>query len=344
MTFLDYFLTLLDMQLIRGSSLTGFTALVTAYGGDPAVVLKLANLDPEGIGQRGRYVSLRNAVAAVEVAATVLNVADFGRQLATRQSIDILGPVGVAARTAATVSDGFAILDTYMSAYSPGISARISNHPDPDLVRFEYDFLLNPRPPQAQAVELALGVTLRVLHLFLGTTYRPVAVRLPHTPLSPKNDYRRYFGCPPHFNEPTAGFTMRAADLHQALNHDPSTHQRALSYLSTALGHSTRGIADIVRSVIRQLLPTGNMTVELAARQFGLHPKTLQRRLSAEHTTFAELVDQTRREIAHRLLVETDLSLRQICHQLGYAEQSVLTRSCKRWFDTTPTNYRGINR
>lgn len=197
------------MQLIRGSSLTGFTALVTSFGGDPAVVLTLANLDPEDVGQRGRYVPLRNAVAAVEVAATVLNVADFGRQLATRQSIDILGPVGVAARTAATVSDGFAILDTYMSAYSPGIFARISDHPDPDLVRFEYDFLLNPRPPQAQAVELALGVTLRVLHLFLGSNYRPIAVHLPHMPLASKTDYRRYFGCPPLFNEPTAGFTRQ---------------------------------------------------------------------------------------------------------------------------------------
>lgn len=340
MTFRDYFLTLLDMQLIRGSSLTGFTALVTAYGGEPAVVLKLANLDLEDIGQRGRYVSLRNAVAAVEDAATVLNVADFGRQLATRQSIDILGPVGVAARTAATVSDGFAILDTYMSAYSPGISARISNHPDPDLMRFEYDFLLNPRPPQAQAIELALGVTLRVLHLFLGTTYRPIAVHLPHPPLSSKTDYRRYFGCAPHFNEQLAGFTMRVADLHQPLNRDPLAHQRALSYLSTTLSHSTRGLADIVRSVIRQLLATGHMNSELAARQFGLHPKTLQRRLAAEHTTFAELVDQTRREIAQRLLLDTDLSLREICHQLGYAEQSVLTRSCKRWFDATPSTYR----
>jgi AraC-like DNA-binding protein len=71
--------------------------------------------------------------------------------------------------------------------------------------------------------------------------------------------------------------------------------------------------------------------------------KTLQRRLAANGTTFAELVDQTRRDTAHRLLLDTDMSLNQLCRQLGYAEQSVLTRSCKRWFNTTPTAYRNTD-
>ncbi len=340
MTYLDIFLTVMDMLLIRGSCLTGFSPLVTAHGGDPEAILELANIDPDDVGQRDRFIPLRNAIAAMEDAAVVLNVADIGRQLALRQSIDILGPVGVAARTASTVADAFAIVDTYMDTYSPGIKTRISAHPDPALGRFEFDFLLNPPPPQAQAIELALGVTLRVLHLYLGTTYRPVAVHLPHPALSTTSDYRRYFGCPPQFNQPIAGFSVRATDLQRPLSHDVLAHQLALNYLSTTKGQHTRGLADTLRSVIRQLLPTGNLTAEVAARQFGLHPKTLRRRLADEGTTFAELLDQARRDIAHRLLLNTDLSLNQICRHLGYAEQSVLTRSCKRWFNSTPTAYR----
>ncbi len=332
------------MQLIRGSSLTGFVQLLADHGGDPASVLEVADLDPDDIGQRDRFISLRSAIAAVEDAATVLNVPDFGRQLAIRQNIDILGPVGVAARTAATVGDAFAILDTYMGAYSPGIASRIGAHPDATLARFEFDFLLTPAPPQAQAVELALGVTLRVLQLFLGTTYRPIAVHLPHSALGTRTDYRRYFGCPSHFNEPVAGFTLRCTDLRRPMSHDSLAHQLALRYLSATLSHRSRGLSGTVRSVIRQLLPTGNLTADLTARQFGLHPKTMQRRLAGEHTTFAELVDQTRREIVERLLLDTDLTLHQICHHVGYAEQSVLTRSCRRWFATTPSNYRRSRR
>ena len=334
------FLIVVDMHLIRGSSLVGFSGLAAAHGGDPIALLELVNIDPADVGQRDRYIPLRNAITAVESAAAVLGVDDFGRRLAMRQSIDILGPVGVAARTAATVAEAFTILDTYMSAYSPGITAHINSHTDDTLCRFEFDFLLHPTPPQAQAVELALGVTLRVLHLFLGTTYRPVSVHLPHPALGTKADYRRYFGCPPHFNEPIAGFTLRAADLQRPLNHDPLAHQLALHYLSSTRNEHARGFADTVRSVIRQLLPTGELTAELVARQFGFLPKTLQRRLVAEGITFGTMVDQTRRELANRLLLDTDLPLVQLCRQLGYAEQSVLTRVCKRWFGMTPTDYR----
>ena len=334
----------MDMQLIQGSSLVGFDGLVAALGGDPAALLELACIDPADAGQRDRYISLRSAIAAVEGAAAVLGVDDFGRQLALRQSIDILGPVGVAARTAATAAQAFTLLDTYMSAYSPGIIARIHPHTDETLCRFDFDFRLHPAPPQAQAIELALGVTLRVLHLFLGTTYRPVAVHLPHPALGTKSDYRRYFGCPPHFNEPFAGFTLRAGDLHRPLNHDPIAHQLALHYLSSTRTEHASGFTDTVHRIIRQLLPTGELTAELVARQFGIHPKTLQRRLVAEETTFGKMVDQTRRELANRLLLDTDLPLVQLCRQLGYAEQSVLTRACKRWFGMTPTDYRSVGK
>lgn len=340
MTLRDKFLIVMDMQLVHGSSLVGFSVLTAAHGGDPVALLELAGVDPAHAGQRERYIPLRSAISAVESAATVLGMDDFGRQLALRQSIDILGPVGVAARTAVTAAEAFTILDTYMCTYSPGITARVHSRSDETLARFEFDFLLYPPPPQAQAIELALGVTLRVLHLFLGTTYRPLAVHLPHAALGAKADYRRYFGCPPRFDEPFAGFTLRTNDLQRPINHDPLAHQLAVHYLSSNRADNALVFTDAVRRIIRQLLPTGELTAERVARQFGVHPKTLQRRLAAEGTTFGAMVDQTRRELTDTLLTGTDLPLVQLCRQLGYAEQSVLTRACRRWFGMTPTDYR----
>ncbi|CPR93577.1 Probable transcriptional regulatory protein [Mycobacteroides abscessus subsp. abscessus] len=340
MTLLDSFLTILDMQLVRGSSLTGFASLVTTHGGDPGALLVMAGVDPADAGHDDRFIPLRSAITAVETAATLLDVPDFGRQLGRRQSIDILGPVSVAARTAATVAEALDVLVTHMDSHSPAISARITTHADPELRRFEYGFLLRPAPPQAQALELALGLTLQVLRLFLGAGYRPRAVHLPHPPLTADTEYREFFGCPPHFNEPVAGFTLHANDLQRPLNHDPLAHRVALAYLSDTHGRRTPDIADTVSSIIRQLMPTGELSAEQVARQFGIHAKTLQRRLAAEGTTYAELVDGTRRELAQRLLTGTDLPVAQVSRQLGYAEHSVFTRACKRWFGTTPTAYR----
>lgn len=332
------------MQLVRGSSLTGFVPLVTTNGGDPDVLLAIAGVDLADAGCDDRFIPLRSAIAAVETAATLLDVPDFGRQLGRRQSIDILGPVAVAARTAVTVAEALDVLVTHMDSHSPGISARMTAHIDPELRRFEYGFLLRPVPPQAQALELALGLTLQVLRLFLGAGYRPVAVHIPHPPLTADSEYREFFGCPPLFNEPVAGFTLRASDLQRPLNHDPLAHRVALAYLSDTHGRRAPDVADTVGSIIRQLLPTGELSAEAVARQFDVHVKTLQRRLVAEGTNYAELVDGARRELAHRLLTGTDLPVSQVSRRLGYAEHSVFTRACKRWFGVTPTAYRAGTR
>ena len=84
--------------------------------------------------------------------------------------------------------------------------------------------------------------------------------------------------------------------------------------------------------------------MDLVAQQLLLHPKTLQRRLRDEGTTFPALVDQLRQEIAERCLGDTDLALGQLAKQLGYVEQSELSRSCRRWFGHTPAAHRRLLR
>ncbi|MUM19817.1 AraC family transcriptional regulator [Mycobacterium sp. CBMA271] len=328
------------MSVIRGSALTNYHQLVAELGGDGSKLLAGARVSPADAGSYERFISLPNGARALEDTAVALKAPDFGRQLARRQGIEILGPVGLAARTAATVSDAFAILEKFMAAYCPAINARITGHPDPALCRFEFEYLLNPAPPQAQAVELSLGVTLRVLHHFLGSNYRPVSVHLPHQALTAASGYQRYFGCQSYFCEPVGGFTLRAADMQRSLPKDLLVHQTAIDYLTGTLANRKPDSSQMARILIRQLLPTGAIGLEDIALHLGVHPKALQRRLSAEDTTFAELVDETRREAAERLLSDTDLSLGHVSRQLGYAEQSVFTRSCKRWFGTTPSAFR----
>ncbi|MGX9670294.1 AraC family transcriptional regulator [Mycobacterium sp. HM-7] len=332
------------MAVIRGTALTNFDELVAELGGDHRAFLDAAHIPADDVGRHDRFISLPNGARLLEAAAAALDTPDFGRRLALRQDIDILGPVGLAARNATTVADAFVVFDKFMAAYSPAISARVTVPIAADLRRFEFEYQLDPAPPQAQAIELSLGVTLQVLRLFLGADYRPLMVHLPHAARTPADDYQLYFGCPPVFGEPVAGFTLRAADLQRPLPTDHIAHQTAVAHLTHTIGESGPDTTQLVRSLVRQLLPAGAVGLSDIARHIGLHPKALQRRLSAEDTTFAELADQTRRDVAQRLLLDTDLPLEQLCRQLGYAEQSVLTRSCKRWFDATPTAYRNARR
>ncbi|MGN6338376.1 AraC family transcriptional regulator, partial [Mycobacterium sp.] len=273
------------MSVVRGTSLSGYPHLVAELGGDPVELLHAAGIRPQDVGEHEVFLPYRSVIIAIEAAAAVTATPDFGRRLALRQGIEILGPLGVAARTAATVGDGFRIGETFLAAYSPAISARITPTATTGESFFAFEVLIERPPPHPQTTEMSLGVSLRILRFLLGAQYTPLSVHLPHQPLTATGDYLTYFGCRPYFTQPTSGFTIRTADLARSLNQDALAHQAVVQYLSGITTHEP-GMTQSVRVMVRQLLPTGTASLELVAAQFDLHPRALHRRLSAEHTTF----------------------------------------------------------
>lgn len=88
------------MSVVRGTALANYPSLVAGLGGDPATLLRAAGVRDQDVGNYDAFISIRAAIRAIESAAAVTATMDFGRRLAQRQGIEILGPVGVAARTA----------------------------------------------------------------------------------------------------------------------------------------------------------------------------------------------------------------------------------------------------
>jgi len=68
--------------------------------------------------------------------------------------------------------------------------------------------------------------------------------------------------------------------------------------------------------------------------------RTLQRRLSEQGYSYQTLVDESRRELARRLLRQTDFSLIEVTFMTGFSEQSAFTRAFKRWAGQTPRSFR----
>ncbi|MGH3960421.1 AraC family transcriptional regulator [Mycobacterium sp.] len=331
------------MSVIRGTCLTGYPALVTELGGDPGSLLARAGINQSDVGCFDAFITYLALIHAVESAAATTQTPDFGRRLAQRQGIQILGPVGVAGRTSETVAEAFETFEQYLSAYSPAISVSISRgleNLDSTVSFLEFKILIPHPPAHPQTTELSLGVALRVLRFLLGAGYAPTLVDLPHPPLTARADYLRYFGCPARFGSSRAGFTLATEDLQRRLVRDEMAHRVVLDYLGTVVDRHRPTMSSSIRELIRQLLPTGHATVPVIADQFRLHPKALRRRLVYEGTTFNAVVDDVRCEIAERYLRDTDMTLTHLARQLGYAEQSVLSRSCQRWFGASPASLR----
>lgn len=87
------------------------------------------------------------------------------------------------------------------------------------------------------------------------------------------------------------------------------------------------------------LLPTGNLSFNKVAEGIGVAPKTLQRRLTDLGTSYQTLVDVVRKEVMLSL-IKTDISLSDICWQLGFADASTLTRFCHKIYGVSPSKLR----
>lgn len=328
------------MVFIRGTALQGFVELSRELGWNPSDLLREAHIPIDSVGNQDAFINLRGAVAVLENAAAQTGVWDFGRQLARRQGIDILGPVGVAARTAPTAGAAMQAIEQYMSVYSPGLLTTVQAEPGERLARLDWRLSLDRAPPHAQSAELGLGVAVRVLALLAGEDFSPVVVNFRHQALSSSEDYARYFGCPVRFEQTSTELVFSRSFLSRPLGADSGVHDVVREYLASIAVPVDVHATEPVRLLIRRMLPTGGLTLELVAAHLALHPRTLQRQLTAQGTSFAGLVDEVRREEAERYLRETDVPLGQLAGILGYSEQSVLSRSCQRWFGTSASAVR----
>lgn len=324
------------LELIRTSSLHGFSELVISFGGDPVELLAASRIDAHVLGDSDAYIAYSAVVEVLERAAAGLECPDFGLRLALCQGLDILGPVALVARHAKTVDQGVQDLSRYLHVYSPAI--RITLEPcSPTVTRYRCLKLASGLPVRAQMEELGLGVALRAFQLLIGDSFRPLLVAVPHAAVSSPARYRDFFDAEVAFEQSWCGFEIRTGDLARPVDgNDVLVRDLAIRYLTNA----DPGLVDTpdaaLKATVARMLPTGQCTIEAVARLLAVHPRTLQRQLAESNSTFTQLVTGVRRDAASRYLRETTIPISQIADLLGYSEQSALTRACRGWFGVSP--------
>ncbi|EIM30173.1 helix-turn-helix domain-containing protein [Microvirga lotononidis] len=76
------------------------------------------------------------------------------------------------------------------------------------------------------------------------------------------------------------------------------------------------------------------------ASRYAVSRRTLSRHLTAEGTSFRQLSNEVRCEIACMLLANSDFPVSQIAGILNYAETSAFTRAFHRWTGQSPSAWR----
>lgn len=321
--------------LIRTTSFWGFNELVSQLGGQSESLLRQYHIDPRLLGDEDARVPLRSFIEVLEHAAQVLDCPDLGLRMAQYQEVHVLGPIALIARSAATVGQALEEIVRFIGYHSPGIRLELDSD-EPQTSRLRIDIRLPGALQQRQLQELALGVAHNTMKLLCGSNFRAQAVLFSGISPLPSSRYRRFFNTSIFNGQDCNALIIHRDQLEQAIGlQDPLLHRTLVQYLS-AYAAQPQDLRSQVEFLILRMLPTQRCRLPLVAEQLGLHERVLQRRLAELGCGFEELLEAVRRERTDCFLAERDLPMSQVAGLLGYSEQSVFNRACRRWFGMAP--------
>lgn len=329
--------------MIRAASLRGFAPLVAELGGDPDALLQRFGISPTTLASDDGLVPITAHDLMLDAAADELSCPDLGLRLAESQDVSILGPLAIAIEASSTAAEALECASRFMFVHSPALSIDLA--PDPSArrgvvaLRYRKDLLESPYSPQA--TELGLGVFHGVTRALLGTGTGLRTVLVPHQPLSPLRRYTGFFGVDVRFGAPFAALCAERRMLDAGFaGADEAIRQLAIEHLAGRHPDPATLASVRVRRVLAGSLGVAAPSLARTARLLATHPRTLQRRLAAEGTAFERILDDVRRDAAHRYVTTTALPLAQVAALVGLEEQSSLSRAVRRWFGVDPRTLR----
>lgn len=159
------------------------------------------------------------------------------------------------------------------------------------------------------------------------------------------NTWSKHFECPVEFGcEQNCLWIYRAKLQQDTFMGDEQlaaqNEQAVQHYLANRL---TIGWAEKVRLYVLTHLDQGEPPLIEIAEHYSLGERTLRRHLQDEDTSFRQILQVCRIELAQHYLLKTTLSITEISYRLGFKDTSNFSRAFQRWLNASPSEYRQAN-
>ena len=318
----------------------GIAELLAAEGLDVDTLFAAAEIDRAALEAPGARVQTESVSRLWELAAEQSGNPAIGlaqHQVARPASFDV---VGYAMMSCADLRSAFERLIRYMLILSDALTMTMTEEGG----GYRVTFVLTggERPVPRQRIEFIFVTLIGFCRWISRSDVVPRAIELAYSAPRDVAPYRSVFRCPVSFDAQRNSLAFSCADMSLALpTSNPQLAELHERYAGEYLRHFDHAQTSYrVREAIVRRLPDGEPRRDEVAVELCMSERTLQRRLEEEKTSFVQLLDNTRRELADQYLGRLHLSLGQAAYLLGFADQSSFFRACRRWFKVSPGQYR----
>jgi len=311
-------------------------------GLDVERIANAAGLSMRTLNREEAWIPFPKHAALLEIAAHETGDEFFGLHLATKVDPRDLGALGYIGLSSQTLGDALLNLERYLKTITEAFRIELSVDNDFLHVRFvpTHSSFLGHR----QAMEFGSGVFVKAYQFFTKSEIAPVEVQFVHRYNNDTQPLQQVLGGPVTFGCKQNQVILKRKDLVVPIETADDRLLRILTkYCEEVLKKSARNkpanIAKLERTII-DLLPTGQAKVKIVATKLGMSERSLVRHLAEMDTSFSEILDQLRHELALNYLRQPELNLTRIAFLLGYANQSAFSAAFKRKTGLAPSEMR----
>ena len=319
-------------------------AYLTSQGLDSSAFLKTEGVDPAIFRDPEARLPHAVAISLWEGASRLTNDLDLGLHVAEGIRPGSYGALDYAVRTSATMGEGLRRLSRYHRFLHDIAEIKLICHRD--RATFSHHLPLPGGPPRPVSQYILAGWLLTSRQA-TGLDWIPLEVRFPYPAPADILEHQRVFGCKLHFGCERSELVFARELLDTPLvKADPALQGILEAQVVAIIEKLPKGEAttDAVRRHLAGGLGKTQPTLEQIAPRLHMSPRTLHRRLEDERTSFRQIRDEVRRELASRYLMERRLTIGEIAFLLGFSEPSAFHRAFKRWTGHAPLAYREMAR
>ena len=325
----------------RVGVLTELPPLLEEFGVDPTALLAAVGLPPDALRDPENSLPFLAMGQLIGACVEATKCSHFGLALGQRTGASGLGLVGRLMENAPTLGTALLDLVTNQHRYVRGAS--------PYLQRLGEVFLLGYAiyEPMVQGFEQisdgAVAIGCNIVRELTGL--QPTEVMLSRSVPDDCGPYRRFFGAPVRFDAEQSALVYPVSYLAASVRGaDAELRAELEKRVQAYWAVSMPDFSSQVMRALRTRCMLGSPSLSSVARLMSLTPRTLNRRLREEGTTFRDVLSEARFELARQLLEGTSMDVTAIGAAFGYADTSVLTRAFHRWSGLTPTEWRERSR
>lgn len=313
---------------IGNDVLLGYSTLVEELNFDGQKYLERHSVLSTRLSDGREVVPLMGFADLLEDIAHSEKCRDFGFRLAKAQAPLRSGSIGQLLLVCPTVGDALRKFIQFQHLYSESVRWRLAPENSVWFMR-RFDGHESFRA-QPQLILFSITLAIKGIRSIAGPAWKPLGVYFDNDHYDDLTAIRRVYDAPVFLNAGLNAIAFTEGDLALPVaSHNPTLMQVLTRYFESLGGtpQTSTPFTNRVRELVRANLDEKRCSIELIAQALDTRPRSLQRALASEGSSFRDLLARTRLDAADHLLSNTKMTISEISEMLGYANASAFSRA-----------------